>query len=80
MDELPVGFRDDGLAPMPVRLAITREGGIVERVEVPVDVWLEGARTHMITVPASPRVVRVEIDPDAVFPDLDRADNEWSRR
>lgn len=78
-DRTAITIRDEGLAPMPVRLAITREGGTIEHIEVPVDVWLNGARTHTITVPASPRITGVEIDPDAVFPDIDRADNSWRR-
>ena len=78
-DRTDITIRDEGLAPMPVRLAITREGGTIEHIEVPVDVWLNGARTHTITVPASPRITGVEIDPDAVFPDIDRADNSWRR-
>jgi hypothetical protein len=62
-----------------VLLAVTRADGSVQNVEVPVDVWLTGARRHLVTVPAEPDIVRVEIDPDALFPDLDRNDQVWER-
>lgn len=74
-----IAIEDHGLAPMPVRLRITREGGTTEWHDVAVDVWLDGARQHLTLVAASPRIVRVEIDPDRWFPDIDRDNNVWSR-
>ena len=68
-------IEDRGLAPMPVRLAITRAGGAVERLDVPVEVWLAGARRHTLRVPDAPAVQRVAIDPDERFPDIDRSNN-----
>jgi hypothetical protein len=71
---------DRGMAPMPARVTVTREDGEVQQVEVPVEVWLEGTRTATLTLPASPSpVVRVEIDPGNLFPDVDRENNVWSR-
>jgi hypothetical protein len=78
-DSVAITVEDRGLAPMPVLLAVTRADGSVQNVEVPVDVWLTGARRHLVTVPAEPDIVRVEIDPDALFPDLDRNDQVWER-
>jgi len=75
-----ITIEDRGLAPMPVKLAVTRADGRVTRIDVPVDVWLHGARTYVVRVPRSPDVVRVEIDPDALFPDVDRENQVWTRR
>jgi hypothetical protein len=61
---------------MPVRLAIARSGGVVERMEVPVEVWLSGARRHVLRLADEPRVERVTIDPEERFPDVDRSNNE----
>jgi aminopeptidase N len=72
-----ITIEDRGRAPMPVRLAITRAGGQTERREIPVEVWLAGVRSTTVTVPGG--VTRVEIDPEQYFPDLDRANNVWSR-
>ncbi|GJG89192.1 peptidase [Gemmatimonadetes bacterium T265] len=76
-DSTAVTVEDRGLAPMPVVLAVTRAGGGVQRVTVPVDVWLAGARRHVVRLPATPAVVRVEIDPDGLFPDVDRSNQVW---
>jgi hypothetical protein len=63
---------------MPVRLAITRTGGQVERQTIPVDVWLAGARTTTISVADAATVASVEIDPELKFPDIDRSNNRWT--
>lgn len=70
---------DLGRAPMPVRLTITTEDGATMRAEIPVERWLEGARTAEIVVQTASRVVRVEIDAEQVFPDTDRDNNVWER-
>ena len=76
-DSTAITIEDRGLAPMPVALAVTRAGGAVERMTVPVDVWLAGARRHIVRVAARPAVVRVVIDPDGLFPDIDRGNQVW---
>ncbi len=80
-DSATITIEDRGLAPMPVRLAITRQGGAarVERLEIPVDAWLRGERRTTVRVPASPRITKVEIDPEGAFPDIDRTNNRWGR-
>jgi aminopeptidase N len=77
-DSVVITIEDRGLAPMPVPLAITREDGSVERLEMPVDTWLAGARRAVVRVARAPRVVRVEIDPQAVFPEVDRRGLVWT--
>lgn len=74
-----VTVRDLGDALMPARLVVTREDGSTVRLEVPVEHWLTGVRTGTVTVPAGAAVVRVEIDPDRGFPDVNRANNVWTR-
>jgi len=76
-DSVAIAIADRGLAPMPVRLAVTRADGSVQRLEVPVDVWLGGARRAVVRVAGAPRVTRVEIDPEALFPDVDRTNQVW---
>jgi hypothetical protein len=74
-----ITIEDRGLAPMPVKLAITRADGSVQHVDVPVSVWLGGARSYVAHIARTPDVTRVEIDPDALFPDVDRANQVWVR-
>jgi len=76
-DSTAITVEDRGLAPMPVVLAITREDGAVQRLTLPVDVWLTGARQATVRVARSPRVTRVVIDPDGLFPDIDRGNQVW---
>lgn len=76
-DSVAIAVSDRGLAPMPVRLAVTRADGSVQRVELPVTVWLGGSRHAIARVSGTPRVVRVDIDPEADFPDIDRANQSW---
>lgn len=79
-DSATITVEDRGLAPMPVRLAITRQGAsAVERREIPVDVWLRGERRAILRVAASPKIIKVEIDPENAFPDIDRTNNRWGR-
>ncbi|MBA3969860.1 MAG: M1 family metallopeptidase [Gemmatimonadetes bacterium] len=72
-----ITIEDRGMLPMPARLLITRADGSSERREVPVERWLSGARTATVTVPGT--VTRVEIDPELVFPDINRTNNVWTR-
>ncbi len=76
-----VVIEDRGFVPMPavVRIETTR-GGTIERA-VPVETWLSGANRTEIALPASVgEVIRVEIDPELLFPDARRADNVWTAR
>ena len=74
-----ITVEDRGDAPMPVLLAVTLESGEARRVTVPVDVWLAGARRHRVELDVPGRVERVEIDPEDVFPDVDRTNDLWVR-
>jgi aminopeptidase N len=75
-----ITIEDRGLAPMPLELAITRANGRVERIHAPASVWLTGARTYIARVPRGSAVLKVAIDPDGLFPDVDRSNNEWTTK
>jgi len=77
--KLVVTIEDRGLAPMPVRLAVTRAGGRVDRLVLPVDAWLRGARTQTVALDTVPAVTSIEIDPAHSFPDVDVSNNRWKR-
>ncbi|UCF18802.1 MAG: M1 family metallopeptidase [Gemmatimonadota bacterium] len=70
-------IENHGWVPMPARVSITLENGETLQDEVPVEAWLRGATRAEISVPAGSPVVRVEIDPGQVFPDIDRDNNVW---
>lgn len=72
-----VRIRDDGLAPMPVPVAVTYADGSVRRRTLPVSAWLAGNREATVLFPSG-EVARVEIDPEGFMPDVDRGDNVWT--
>jgi hypothetical protein len=79
-DQMNIVIEDRGLAPMPIRLAVTRTGGRVERVVVPAAVWLSGSRRYTVTLDKAATITGLEIDPEQLFPDVDRSNNRWVRR
>lgn len=76
--ETTIAIEDRGMAPMPTRVTITLESGESIDREIPVSHWLTGARRAEITIAGTPQ--RVEIDPEGVFPDVDRTNNLWERQ
>jgi hypothetical protein len=78
-DSLEVGIDNRGKAPMPVHLVVTRTDGRADSVNVPVDVWLGGARRTTVRVARAPAVKSIEIDPAREFPDVDRDNQRWPR-
>jgi hypothetical protein len=74
-----VVIEDRGWAPMPTRVTVTLQNGEILDLEVPVSTWLTGTASAELEVPAGSPVVRVEIDADQVFPDVDRSNNVWDR-
>ena len=77
-DSVAITIEDRGLAPMPVPLVVTRAGNVTQRIDVPVDVWLHGQRRIVVHVAREPAISRVEIDPHADFPELDRSRLVWT--
>jgi hypothetical protein len=46
---------------------------------VPVEQWFDDRKEVTVTVPAAPKVVRVELDPAHGLPDVNRANGSWPR-
>jgi hypothetical protein len=78
-DTTLIDIDDRGLVPMPVRVSVTRADGSAQQVELPVDVWLSGARRTTLRVPSRPEITRVELDAANAFPDIDRSNQLWTR-
>ncbi len=72
-------IRDLGLVPMPALVRVTRQDGEELMLEVPVETWLVGKTEAVLKVREGSPVIRVEIDPDRRFPDVDRENNVWPR-
>ena len=64
---------------MPVEVRLTWSDGMTDVRRIPVEAWNYGPR-HAFTVTANGRrLTRVEVDPRAVYPDVDRGNNVWPR-
>lgn len=70
---------DKGDVPMPVFMTITRANGETVQRTIPVETWLNGAKTASITLTGNSAVTRVELDSARAYPDIDRANNLWQR-
>jgi hypothetical protein len=74
-----VTVRDLGGAPAPTPIVVTTADGRTAATTIPGERWsVERLRTVTVDVPIRGRVVKVEIDPDRLFPDVDRANNVWT--
>jgi len=66
-----------GTMVMPTELAITYGDGTRDVVRLPVEMWNLGSRFTYRLPGARSAPVAVELDPRAVYPDVDRANNRW---
>jgi len=78
-DSVAITVEDRGLAPMPINLTVTRAGGSIMHISVPVDVWLTGRRSTTGRIPRVPEVLKVQIDAENAFPDLNRGNQTWTK-
>lgn len=76
-DTYTITIEDVGNVPMPVHLSITLENGEVLAETVEVDHWLNGHRTKKLQIDSDSPIVRVEIDAENHFPDVNRSNNTW---
>ncbi|MEO8199049.1 MAG: M1 family metallopeptidase [Gemmatimonadota bacterium] len=65
-----------GTMVMPAELRITWQGGKMETVKLPVEMWNQGQH---FTYRVNGRVTRVELDPRKAMPDTRRVNNIWPR-
>ena len=78
-DSVAITVEDRGLVPMPVNLSVTRADGSIMHISVPVDVWLTGRRSTTGRVRRVPEVLKVQIDAENAFPDLNRGNQTWTK-
>jgi hypothetical protein len=77
-DGSTIHLTNRGAMVMPAELAITYADGASDTVRLPVDMWNLGSR-FAYRVPGGRRPAAVSVDPRAVMPDVDRANNRWPR-
>ncbi len=62
---------------MPVTIEILLKDGTKQRLELPVETWLQN-KVQTITLPTTQPVVSVTLDPDKKLPDSNRGNNVWN--
>jgi hypothetical protein len=65
-----------GQMVLPVTLELHYADGSVETRELPIEMWNLGSR-FTARVGTTKAVTGVVIDPRAIYPDVDRANNRW---
>lgn len=74
-----VTLRDLGDIPAPVAVVVTAENGAATRIQVPIETWtVDRYRSVPVSIPVYGRAVRVEVDPEQLFPDVNRENNVWT--
>jgi hypothetical protein len=61
---------------MPVVIQIALSNGINQRIQLPVETWLQHT-TYTLSVPVTGTISSVTIDPDHQLPDANRENNVW---
>jgi len=69
---------NEGGLVMPLRIEVTLQDGSTLRFDLPVDVWRHNELTFTKGFFVDQEVVRVVVDPDEAFADIDRGDNVWT--
>lgn len=75
--EVIITVEDVGNVPMPTNLLIEFEDGSVATQSVDAEHWLNGFRTKEIRIQSLSDVTAVTVDPNYLFPDVDRSNNTW---
>ena len=60
----------------PCTLELTWKDGTKQRINLPVETWLQSG-THTLRFPSAQPLVAVTLDPDHVLPDANRDNNSW---
>ena len=75
-DSSVIRVRDHGAVVLPAPIEITLRSGSTRREHVGWREWLAAGRSVALSVPG--HVIRVELDPDHLYPDVDRTNNTWT--
>lgn len=74
-DGVVIDLRNEGEMVMPALLRVTFADGSTRDERLPVEIW-SSTNLWRAWVGRGGRVTRVQLDPDGLYPDTDRSDNE----
>lgn len=64
--------------PLPLKVKITDVNGVVQIIQLPVEVWQRGD-TWIFPVQTKAEVKEVVVDPELKLPDINNANNTWKK-
>lgn len=64
--------------PMPVVVEATTESGLKIRKKLPVEIWQRN-KTWSFKLKTTEKLVKVVLDPDQVYPDINPTNNTWQK-
>ncbi|NQV73279.1 M1 family metallopeptidase [bacterium] len=73
-----VKIDNEGQQIMPIQLKVTYEDGSDTFMSMPADVWRSNELTFTKGFFSHKKVIKVELDPNGVFADIDPEDNIWN--
>jgi len=73
-----IKVENEGQLLMPVQIRVTYDDGSTDFMDIPADVWRSNELTFTKGFFSDKKVTKVELDPDAVFADVDMEDNVWN--
>jgi hypothetical protein len=73
-----IALENKGGILMPVHLAVTYDDGTTQLIKLPVDVWRRNELKYTYGLFTDKTIVKVVVDPDEVFADVNRENNTWS--
>ncbi|OLE56675.1 MAG: hypothetical protein AUG74_18825 [Bacteroidetes bacterium 13_1_20CM_4_60_6] len=77
--ETLVSLSNRGTMVLPAEMSLLFADGSRSTVKLPIEMWNLGS-VFVYRVPETKRVVRVEVDPRHVLPDVNRLNNVWPRQ
>ena len=78
-DTTLVFLSNRGQMVLPVTLELRYADGSSERRELPIEMWNLGSRFTSRIRTGGKAIAGVVVDPQAIYPDVDRANNRWPR-
>ena len=72
-----VNIENKGGILMPVVMEVTYDDGSKERIKLPVDIWRNNELKFQKGFFSNKQVVKIQLDPDEVFTDVDPKNNTW---
>lgn len=74
-----ITFQNKGGLVMPLIVKYTYEDNTSETIQYPARVWRKNAEEIQKLIPATKKIIKIEVDPDAVTADINPDNNSWPK-